>query len=204
MPGRPRKGNFSTVAIQTDNYLMGLHSAQVVGQIVRDEMDGQADVVILDFSDIPDADLIARADGLEAGVTALAPEANIIGRFRGAKREWAKDSIAKLIADGVHIDAIVSINDSGSYGAIDALVEAGYAPSEVAIASVDAEQLALQYIRDGYFIRASIDAGRTEYAKGAVDVITRLLAGEDVAETIIIPPGRVYVRNNVAELDGSE
>lgn len=204
MPGRPRRGNFGVVAIQTDNYLMGLHSAEVVGQIIRDEMNGKANVVILDFTDIPDADLVARADGLEAGVTTLAPAATIIGRFRGGTNEWAKESINKLIADGVHIDAIVSINDSGSYGAIEALLEAGYDPSEVIIASVDAEQLAQQYIQEGNFIVSSIDASRTEYAKGAVDVIVKLLAGEDVPETIIIPPGRVYVRSNVVEFDGSE
>lgn len=204
MPGRPRRGNFGVVAIQTDNYLMGLHSAQVVGQIIHDEMDGKANVVILDFTDIPDADLVARADGLEAGVTELAPDATIIGRFRGGTHEWAKESIDKVIADGVHIDAILSINDSGSYGAIDALLEAGYDPSEVVIASVDAEQLALQYISKGEFMVSSIDTSRTVYSKGAVDVIVKLLAGKDVPETVIIPPGRVYVRSNVAEFDGSE
>jgi ABC-type sugar transport system substrate-binding protein/tRNA A-37 threonylcarbamoyl transferase component Bud32 len=201
MPGRPRKGNYGVVAIQTDNYLMGLYSGQVAGQIIRDEMDGGANVVVLDFTDIPDADLIARADGLEAGVLALAPGAKIIGRVRGARREWAKTSIAALIEQDIHIDAIVSINDNGSYGAIDALVEAGYGPSEVVIASVDAERLALEYIRDSYFMRASIDAGRTDYAKGAVDALVKLLAGQDVAETIIIPPGQVYVRANVGDID---
>lgn len=197
MPGRPKDESYGAVAIQTDNYQMGLHTATVVGQLIHDELDGKANVVILDFTDIPDPDLVARADGLEAGVLALAPEAKIIGRFRGGTREWAYESIKRLIDQGIHIDAILSINDVGSYGAIDALVEAGYQPDEVMIASVDAEQLARNYIATDHFIRSSIDTGRTQYAEGAVKVIAKLLAGGDVPETIIIPPGTVYIKRNV-------
>lgn len=199
MPAMPRRRDFDMVAIQTDNYLMGLYTAQVVGRIIRDELGGKANILILDFNDIPDPDLIARANGLEAGALALAPEATIIGRFRGAKREWAEASVRRVLEQGIHIDAILSINDNGSYGAIDALVAAGIGPDQVHIASVDAEPQALEYIRRGYFIRSSIAAARTEYAHSAIDVISKLLAGSSVPEIIRVPPGTVYVRENVDE-----
>ena len=90
---------------------------------------------------------------------------------------------------------IVSINDAGSFGAIDALEKAKISPDSVYIFSVDAETLAREYMRNDYYIRGSVDPGRTEFSRAAVNSMVKLLAGSPIPETIIVPPGNVITKD---------
>ena len=117
---------FGGVLIAGDDYLMGLEAGRAAGQIIRDEMGGHADVIILDYPDLEY--LVTRADGLEAGVLEVAPEAHIVGRYLGATADNGQQSVSNLIAEGVHFDVILSINDAGSYGAIAAMEAADFDP----------------------------------------------------------------------------
>jgi len=189
--------NYGGVLMAGDDYLMGVRSGQALGEILNAERDGQANIVILDFPDMQS--IVVRADGLEAGVKEIAPNVNIVGRFLGATREFGEASIAKLIADGVEFDAILSINDAGSYGAIAALEAAGIPPDEVIISSVDAESLARQYIADDYYLRASLDVGSEAFSRAGVNTLVKLLAGATVVETILVPPGETITRTNLIE-----
>ena len=129
--------SYGGVLIGGDDYLMGLEAGRAAGRMIRDEMDGTADVIILDY---PDLDiLIRRADGLQDGVLEFAPQAHIIGRYLGATQENAQNSVSKLLRDNVSFNVILSINDAGSYGAIQAMEAADIDPSSVIISSVDAE-----------------------------------------------------------------
>ena len=92
---------------------------------------------------------------------------------------------------------ILSINDAGSYGAIEAMEAASFDPSSVIISSVDAESVARQYIQDGHFMRASVDVGRELFSQTAVNAMVKLLAGSTVPETYLVPPGQVITRDNL-------
>ncbi|MBC8099034.1 MAG: protein kinase, partial [Armatimonadetes bacterium] len=150
--------SYGGIIISTDNYLLGKLPGQFAGKLIRDELGGTARVVILDYPDLNY--LVERADGLEAGLLEFAPNATIIGRYPGAIIANAKESISQLIADGVDFNVIASINDAGSYGAIEALEAAGIDPNSVIIVSVDAETRAQEYIRDGYYLRGSVAVAR--------------------------------------------
>jgi serine/threonine protein kinase/ABC-type sugar transport system substrate-binding protein len=189
----PGDNGYGGVMLVSDNYLIGLKSGQVAGKMIQNQMDGKAEVVVLDYPDLPI--IVERAKGLEDGVLEFAPEAHIIGRYLGGTRELGEASIEQLIAEGVHFDVIVSINDAGSFGAIDALEEAHIAPNAVYIFSVDAETLAREYMLTDYYIRGSIDPGRTAFSKAAVDSMVKLLAGSAIPETIIVPPGNVITKD---------
>lgn len=182
---------YGGVLVRSDNYQMGLVPGQLAGEIIRDEMDGQARVVVLEF---PEPAIMERANGLIDGVEERAPDAEIVARVRGATQAFARESIMQLIDEGVEFDVIVSINDAGSFGAIEALEEAGFTPDSVIITSVDAEPLALRYIREGHFMRGSLEVGRREFAEAAVDVLVKLLAGSTVPESVIIPNGEIITR----------
>lgn len=189
--------SYSGVLVNGDNYELGREPGRLAGQIIRDELGGRANVIILDFPDLPD--IVRRAVGIEDGIREFAPEATIIGRFLGATRENGKATVAKLIADGVKFDVIVSINDAGAFGAIDALREAGFSPDSVIITSVDAEALAVQYIRQGYFMRGSVQAARSSTARALLNAMAKLLAGATIAERVITPPGEMVTRETLAE-----
>lgn len=188
--------NYGGVILSGDEYLMGRSAGELAGQLIADERDGQADVIILEYQQVPA--IITRVNGIEDGLLEHAPDANIIGYYEGAIRENALRSVGELLATGTIPDVIVSINDAGSFGAIDALEAVGAEPDEVIISSIDAETLAREYIKDGYFIRGSVDVGREKFSRAAADVTVRLLGGATVPEQLLVPPGDVITAETLA------
>lgn len=167
------------------NYEMGQAVGQVAGAYVRDVLNGEANVIILDFPDMQV--IVERANGMEDALRAIAPSVKIVGRFMGGTRENGKDSVQSLLEEKTAFDVILSINDAGSIGAINALEEAEIPHDAVSIFSVDAEELAVDYMRKGEYMRGTLEVGRTQTAIATVDAVTRMLAGASVAEKIYIP-----------------
>lgn len=190
--------NYGGVLVASDDYEMGLASGIAGGEIAAEMFTGDLNVILLDYPDLPF--LITRANGLEDGFRSVQPGANFIGRFRGGTADFAYESIRGQIENGINFNVILSINDAGAYGAIRALEEAGITPDQVLIASVDAEALARRYIREGYYIRASVELGRERYAAAAIDMVVRLLAGATVPEKILIPPIGAVTADSLLQL----
>jgi len=190
---------YGGVLIGGDDYLLGLEGGRGAGRVIRDEMDGEANVIVLDFPTMPV--IVVRADGMVDGVLEYAPDANIVGRYIGGTRDNGYNSVNQLLEEGVEFDAIISINDAGTYGAIDALVEAEIDPASVIIGSVDAEALARQYIRDGYYLRSSVAVSREVSSQTGVDVLVKLLAGATMPELILVPPGSVVTQETLTTLE---
>lgn len=189
--------NFGGVLLAGDDSLMGQAAGWAMGNIINSERGGEANIIILDYPNLPQ--IVTRANAMEAGVREIAPNVNIVGRYLGGVRANAEESVQQLIAEGVEFDAILSINDAGSYGAIDALEAAGIDPSAVIISSVDAEPGAKQNIIAGHYMRASVDVGRELFSRAAVDSIVRLMAGATMPETLLVPPGETITRETLIE-----
>jgi ribose transport system substrate-binding protein len=187
--------SYGGVLIAGDDYLMGLQAGRLAGQIITQEMGGKADVIILDYPAMPI--LITRANGLEEGIKQSAPNAHIIGRYMGATREYGLASVSDLLSQGVHFDVIASINDAGSFGAITAMEHAHIPPDKVALVSVDDEALAQQYIRQQYYMRGSVEVGREDLSRTAINAMVKLLAGATVPETYLVPPLGVVTRDQL-------
>lgn len=186
------KDSFGGVRLTGDNFALGRRPGLYAGEAITEELGGEADVIILDYPDLEDT--VQRANGLESGVKETAPNVTIIGRYKGGTQDFGKQSVSRLLEQGITFDVILSINDAGAFGAIAALEEAGYRGDEVMIFSVDAEKLAQQYMLEGYFFRASVELGRTESAQAAVDAMVKLLAGAVIPENILTAPGKLLTR----------
>lgn len=187
--------SYGGVKLTGDEYAMGLRAGQYAGQLIRNELAGVARVVILDFPDMPA--IVLRANGIEEGILEYAPNATIIGRYIGGTPAFGGQSIQKLIDQGVEFDMIVSINDAGAIGAIEVLENADIGPERVMIVGIDAETQALDYIRQGYYFRASEEIGRQEFSTAAINAMVRLLAGSTMPEVIRVPPGQMVTRENL-------
>jgi ABC-type sugar transport system substrate-binding protein len=188
---------YGGVSLYTDNFAMGEAVGRFTGEVIRDEMGGRARVVVLTLENNETVE--ARTRGLISGLAEIAPEAEIVAEVRGAVREWGKESVENLLADGINFDVIMSINDAGSFGAIEALQAANIPTDAVIITSVDAEALALRYIRDGTYMRSSLAVARREFAEGAVDVMVKMLAGSPVPEFVTIPVGEMITQENLPD-----
>jgi ABC-type sugar transport system substrate-binding protein len=192
--------SYGGVMVGGDNYQLGVEPGRYAGQLIRDNLKGSARVVILDWPDLEY--IVERANGLEDGIKEFAPRATVVGRYRGGTREIGKQSIAKLINEGIQFDVIASINDAGAFGAIDAMVEAGFDPKSVIVTSVDAEPLARQYILEDYFMRASVESSRIMTANALINSTVYELSGSTIQETVRVPAGRL-VTKSVLEQEGT-
>ena len=184
--------SYGGVMMSIDDYQLGLKSGRFAGQLISAELDGLADVIILDYPDLPY--LVQRADGLEDGVLESAPDAKIVGRYLGAVDSFAYNTVSNLLDDGVIFDVVVSINDAGTYGAIQALEEAGFESDQVIIIGIDAEQLAREYIREGNFMRGSVDLDRVTQTLATANSMIKLLSGGTIPEIIVVETGDVVTK----------
>lgn len=182
-------------AQQGSNFEMGNKIGIYAGEYIRDERDGQAKVVVLGFPEMEA--IVERANGIKEGLLDRAPSAEIVAEVVGGTRDFGYESIKQLLAEGVDFDTIVSINDAGSLGAIKALEEAGVAPDAVNVFSIDAEELALRYMREGTYMRGSLEVGRSATARGVSDMTVHMLAGQTVSEIINVPLGDVIDTSNL-------
>jgi serine/threonine protein kinase/ABC-type sugar transport system substrate-binding protein len=183
---------YQPIHLEGDNYLIGFKPGVYAGELAQRELNGQANVVILDYPTVPS--IVERANGLEAGIKQAIPDANIIGRFLGATPENGENSVRELIEDGLDFNVVLSINDAGAFGAIKALEEADIDPASVIITSVDAEVLAQQYIREDYYMRGSVEVGRERMSRTVVDLIVKMLAGSTLPDTVILEPGDLVTK----------
>ncbi len=167
------------------NDAMGYTIGKAAGMHIRDVLGGEAQVVILDYPDV--ASVVERANGIVRGMKDFAPKVEVVARVVGGTRDFGRQSVERLLRDGVTFNVIGSINDAGAIGAIDALAAAEIAPDSVDIFSVDAEDLTVRYIRDGYYMVASLDVGRKPTAITSANMMVRMLAGDTVPEMVSIP-----------------
>lgn len=186
----PGEDLYGGVGFTQGEFELGYAAGQAAGRWIIDHYEGRANVLILDYPDLPS--IIERADGLEAGVLSLAPASRIIGRFTGGTRDLGAQSLRTLLASGEPFQVIVSINDAGAFGAIEAMEATGIDPQSVDIFSIDAEQRARSYIHENYFMRGSLMVPRESFSRAAVDAMVRLLAGGTLPEEIRIEPGEMY------------
>jgi ABC-type sugar transport system substrate-binding protein/tRNA A-37 threonylcarbamoyl transferase component Bud32 len=190
--------SYGGVVLSGDEYEMGFRAGQLAGQIIAEEMGGQADVIVLDYPILER--IVTRANGLVDGVLSKAPGATIVGRYLGATPDNGEQSVRQLIEQGVRFNVIVSINDAGSFGAIKALEAANIPPDDVVITSIDADQTALRYIREGRYLRGSLDIGRELFSRTAINAVIKLLSGGTVTERVLVPPEDMITAANLRSL----
>lgn len=182
-------------AAENANYAMGEIVGKAAGAWIRDQLNGEAQVILLDFPDM-DA-IVERANGLEDGILSVAPQATIVDRVTGGTRENGASSLQTLLDAAIPFDVIASINDAGSIGAIGVLEKASVPFDAVAIFSMDAEELAVDYLKRGEYMQGTLEVGRTQTAESTVNAITRLLAGDTLPQVISIPLLNVLTRADV-------
>lgn len=118
------------------------------------------------------------------------------GDFTTAK---AKEVMKILLAKYPDIDVVVSQNDDMTFGAIEAMDEAGLsygADGDIKVISFDAVHEALEMVRDGK-INVDIECNPEQGAKVA-EIIKRLERGEKVGKSYPIDE-KVFTRENVED-----
>lgn len=176
-------GDLGGVTISIEDADLGKAAGEYAAQLITDELGGQANVAILDYPDV--ANVVVRADAIRAALEAGAPDAVIVGNYLGGTTEFGLASMESALIEHPEINVVVSINDAGAYGAMQALENAG--STDAVIVGIDAEQQARDLIAAGGMYRGTVDTSPAETGIMSANAAVRLLAGSEFPQNIAVP-----------------
>lgn len=171
------------------NTVLGCAAGEIAGDLIASEKNGQAQVAILDYPELPE--IVVRADSIEKCMQAKAPGASVVGRFLGGTTENGLKSMAAALEQHPDIEVVVSINDAGAYGALTALQAAGKDPATTIIVGIDAEAKAKDLIKAGSYYRGTVDTSPAKTGEIVLNAAVKLLAGATVPQSIRMPVTKV-------------
>ncbi len=180
-----RESALNGITISIEDADLGAAAGDYAGRLIQEELGGQAVVAILDYPDLPN--VVVRADNIERALLAQAPQATIVGRYLGGITEYGLRSMETALQAHPDINVVVSINDAGAYGALQALTAAGKDPATTIIVGIDAEKQALELIQAGGMYRGTVDTQPARTGVMVAQGMVKLLAGGTVPRDIAVP-----------------
>lgn len=182
-----------------NNYEMGVLGAHHIGEV----LDGEGKVVIVG---IPNWGEISnmRVNGFKETVAADYPDIEIVGEYGGenaAPETGLRVMTDILTANPEGIDAIYSVDDELSIGLIQALDENGRTAEVKAITGGGGAQKYFKVMEE-YPDMAISSQTYAPYMMGdALELAVKVLDGEEVEQTTIIPPVNLTRENYQQWLD---
>jgi len=173
------------VTITAEDRDMGLMAGQYAGELINEEMGGEANVAILDYPDVPN--VVVRAEAIREALLAEAPNAVIVGNYLGGTTENGLTSMEGALQEHPEINVVVSINDAGAYGAMQALEAAGHTAADTIIVGIDAEAQAKEFIAGDTMYRGTVDTAPARYGEMAANAAVKLLAGSAIPQNVAVP-----------------
>lgn len=170
-------------SVAIDDKDLGIAAGDAAAAIAKDR--GAVEIALLDFPSQPN--VVIRADAMEAAIKAGAPQARIVARETGGTQQVGLTASEALLQKFPKLGGIVSINDAGAYGAVQAFEGAKRGPKDAFVVGCDAESKARQEIASGGIFKATVDTQPGLTGQSAVDVVGKLLAGQDVAQYTTVP-----------------
>lgn len=173
-------GGFSVAINDKD---LGTAAGEAAAQIAKAR--GAVQIAILDFPSQPN--VVIRADAMQAAIKAGAPQAQIVARVPGGTQDIGLSASESLLQKFPNLGGVVSVNDAGAYGAVQAFQAAKKTAANAFVVGCDAESKARQEIATGGIFKATVDTQPALTGKAAVEVIGKLLAGQSVAQYTTVP-----------------
>jgi ribose transport system substrate-binding protein len=192
---------YGGITISVEDSDLGSTNGQFAGQLIKETLNGKANVAILDYPSVPN--VVIRADNIEKALLKEAPDATIVGRFLGGTLDNGYKSTKDALAKYPDINVIASINDAGGLGAMKALQEAGKDPNDVLIVGIDGDPDAKDAILNGQYFRASVDTSPQLTGQLSAQAAVKLLAGTKLAHNDIAVPATLLDKTAIMNEDQS-
>jgi len=165
--------------IASDNKMGGQLAAEYIGQLLN----GEGKVAILHNPTI--TSVIERADGFKETLQSKYPNITIVAEQNGeSKREKAMSITENLLQANPDLNAIFAVNDMMALGALQAVQAAN---KDVVIVGFDATEEAVDNIRNGSAMKASVAQQPAEIGASALETIVKVIKGEQVEKNIPVP-----------------
>lgn len=176
---------FGGVTISIEDADLGSRAGEYAAQLINDELGGNANVAILDYPDVEN--VVVRADAIRAALEENAPNAVIVGNYLGGTTENGLASMETALQEHPEINVVVSINDAGAYGALQAMEAAGKTAADAIIVGIDAEPQALEFISAGTMYRGTVDTAPAKTGEMTIDAVIKMLAGGTLPQNVRVP-----------------
>jgi ABC-type sugar transport system substrate-binding protein len=177
------------IGISIEDADLGCAAGEIAGDLITTEKAGKAVVALLDYPSLPN--VVERANQIEACLKQTAPDAKIVGRYLGGTPENGLASLENALQAQPDIDAVVSINDAGAFGAIKALEAAGKDPQTTIVVGIDADAQAKDLIKQGKFYRGTVDTSPELTGEMVVNAVIKLLAGSSAPKNVRVPVAKI-------------
>lgn len=177
------------IGISIEDADLGCAAGEIAGDLITSKKNGQANVAILDYPDLPN--VVIRADNIEKCLKERSPNVTIVGRFIGGTTENGLKSMESALQSHPGIDVVVSINDAGAYGAMNALEAAGKDPAGTFIVGIDAEAQARELIQKGVYFYGTVDTSPAVTGVMVINAAMKILASATVPKNIIVPVTKI-------------
>lgn len=180
-----------------DNEGMGVRGAEYI----VDKIGKEGKVVILD---VPSSGSVAklRKKGFEETMAKIAPNVEIETRATQFTREAGLTDMSDILSSMDKIDAVFSMDDETSIGAIQAIQEANRKDIKV-ITGGGGSQEYFKMMPENEEIWITSALYSPDMVKDAVDAALKLLKGEEVEPVVIIPTELVDRTNYEEHLDAN-
>ncbi|HVN55899.1 MAG TPA: sugar ABC transporter substrate-binding protein [Anaerolineaceae bacterium] len=177
-----RESAINGIGISIEDADLGCANGELAADAINKQFGGKATVAILDYPDLPN--VVIRADNIEKCLKKNAPDAVIVGRFKGGTTDFGQTSMENALQAHPEIDVVASINDAGAYGAMTALQAAKKDPAKTVIVGIDAEAHAKDLIKAGGMYYGTIDTNPAATGTMAINAAVKLLAGATLEKNI--------------------
>ncbi len=118
-------------------------------------------------------------------------------KYCGASRDTAYEEMSALLVANKNIDFVFALSDEFALGGIQAIEEAGYAPGEITVVSLEAFIDSMKRIKEGR-MQLTVTQTGTDIITKLAEVIDSWMAGESIEYTQL-STGTTITADNAAE-----
>lgn len=180
--------------ITVPEYEYGLVIGRAAGKWISENLEGEAQVLILDYPEIES--IIDRANGMKDGLLEFAPKAVIASQLSANNPAKGMLAMEAALASNPNINVCIGVNDAGALGAYEAMMASGKAdPEKMFFGGLDATPEALDAIKENGIYKATVDIQPYESGKLFVDIAIQTIEEGPITDTIIIPMKLVDASN---------
>nr|WP_321297308.1 sugar ABC transporter substrate-binding protein [uncultured Sphaerochaeta sp.] len=176
-----------------DEYNYGFLAGVEAGKFIAKELGGTAKFALLAADCTPF--VIPRTDGIRDGILSQAPNAVLVARQDAFQTDVGMKVTESLLQAHPDLAVIGCLNDDGALGAYEAMAAAGKNPAKVCITGTDGIQQALEKIQAGSMLRASVSMAPYESGKKEVEILVKMIKGEQVESHQKIPNEAITIAN---------
>lgn len=164
-------------SLSNDEYHYGYLAGVEAGKFIKEKLGGNAEFALLAADATPF--VIPRTDGIRDGILSQAPKAVLVGRQDAFQTDKGMAVTESLLQAHPNLAVIGCLNDDGALGAFEAMASAGKNPDLVCITGTDGITQALQKIKEGSMLRASVSMAPYESGQKEMEILQKLILNVD-------------------------